>query len=203
MLLKAWALAYVGGITALGREIAEDATATKIVREKGLHVHLVDNPFEQPLGLRKMPQIWARQLRWARLRRVTFPLYFVPEIFSGAFFPMLVMFYSLLVLAPHFVLPVCLMQIVCWFGLEILLEWRAGWPVSLMGIAAKLLRDILLPILFVEAWMGDEFEWRGNPMSVAANPKEKSAAQEKLSLSAAFALLKARMQELRLPKISM
>ncbi len=27
--------------------------------------------------------MWSRQVRWARLRRVTFPLFFAPEIASG------------------------------------------------------------------------------------------------------------------------
>jgi ceramide glucosyltransferase len=30
-----------------------------------------------------------------------------------------------------------------------------------------MLRDALLPALWISAWVGNEFEWRGNPMSVA------------------------------------
>jgi ceramide glucosyltransferase len=31
----------------------------------------------------------------------------------------------------------------------------------------ELLRDALLPVLWVAAWVGDEFEWRGTEMSLA------------------------------------
>src|ERR1700744_5222694 len=41
-----------GGIRALGQEFAEDAAGTKVIRSQGLHVRLVDRPFEQPLGRR-------------------------------------------------------------------------------------------------------------------------------------------------------
>ena len=39
----------------------------------GLRVRLVDAPFEQPLGERCGADVWQRQLRWARLRRASFP----------------------------------------------------------------------------------------------------------------------------------
>jgi len=67
-----------GGIRALGAELAEDAAATKLVRNLGLRVRLVDAPFGQPLGRREMGEVWRRQLRWARLRRSTFKACFIP-----------------------------------------------------------------------------------------------------------------------------
>jgi len=30
-----------------------------------------------------------------------------------------------------------------------------------------MLRDALLPLLWIAAWTGDEFEWRGKAMTVA------------------------------------
>jgi hypothetical protein len=32
-----------------------------------------------------------------------------------------------------------------------------------------MLRDAMLPLLWVAAWTGNDFEWRGNAMSVAAD----------------------------------
>ena len=43
-----------GGIEALGAEIAEDAAATKLINAQGLNAHLVDQPFQQPLGRRRL-----------------------------------------------------------------------------------------------------------------------------------------------------
>ena len=62
-------LERAGGIEALGREVAEDAAATKIVRDAGLNVRLVDRPLAQPLGRHSAREVWNRQLRWARLRK--------------------------------------------------------------------------------------------------------------------------------------
>nr|WP_327197936.1 glycosyltransferase [Sinorhizobium saheli] len=52
------------------------------MRSLGLKVHLVALPFEQPLGTRSFGVTWARQCRWARLRRVGFPYFSSPENFG-------------------------------------------------------------------------------------------------------------------------
>src|SRR5690606_15027840 len=87
MLWRRADLDRAGGIGALAGEVAEDAAATKLVRHAGRRVHLVDAPFGQPLGRRRLREVWHRQLRWARLRRASFPWYFLPEILSGALPP--------------------------------------------------------------------------------------------------------------------
>ena len=69
-----------GGIEALGAEIAEDAASTKLVHRADLRAHLASPPSRQPLGARRLRDVWARQVRWARLRRATFPIFFAPEI---------------------------------------------------------------------------------------------------------------------------
>ena len=73
MLWRRSDLEGAGGILALAREPAEDAAATKVVRGLGLRVRLADGAFPQPLGPRTAGQVWRRQVRWARLRRATFP----------------------------------------------------------------------------------------------------------------------------------
>ncbi len=89
MLWRRADLDRAGGIPALAKEVAEDAAATKVVRGAGLKVRLVDRPFAQPLGRRSAAEVWNRQLRWARLRRASFLLYFLPEILSGGVLPMI------------------------------------------------------------------------------------------------------------------
>ncbi len=80
-------LERAGGIRALAAESAEDAACTKIVRNLGLRVQLMEPPVRQPLGFRRAVDVWKRQRRWARLRRASFPLYFSVEIFSGSLRP--------------------------------------------------------------------------------------------------------------------
>src|SRR3984885_3062482 len=89
MLWRRADLEAAGGIEALAKEVAEDAAATKIVRGAGLRVRLVDRPLPQPLGRRSAAEVWNRQVRWARLRRASFLLYFLPEILSGGVLPMI------------------------------------------------------------------------------------------------------------------
>lgn len=160
-----------GGIEALGAEIAEDAAATKIVRSHGLDVRLVDRPFEQPLGLRTRAQVWDRQVRWARLRRATFPLFYAPEILSGCSLPAA----AAVVAATAFdVDPLIALAglLSVWMGAEVLLARVAGWHLRWHSPFAWLLRDALLPVLWVEGWLGDTFVWRGNDMSVAEQNRE-------------------------------
>ena len=40
-------------------------------------------------------------------------------------------------------------------------------------------RDLLLPGLFVAAWFGSGFEWRGNAMTVADNDNGRTARLRK------------------------
>jgi ceramide glucosyltransferase len=154
-----------GGIEALGAEIAEDAASTKLIHRQGLDAHLVNEPFQQPLGARKLKDVWSRQLRWARLRRATFPLHFAPEILTTS----LVMIVAAAFAAPEFGLSPwtsALLAAVYWYALEGLLALAAGWPLSWRSAPAWIARDCLLPLLWGEGWRGDNFVWRGNTMSV-------------------------------------
>ncbi len=167
MLWRRATLDAVGGIRALGVEIAEDAAATKIVRAQGLQVHLVDQPFFQPLGFRTARQIWDRQLRWARLRRVTFPQYFIPELLTGSVLPFAAS--AIALDAMDLALEWTLLIAFLWYGSEAILARLAGWHMSIWSPLAWLCRDLALPILWIAAWMGNSFIWRGNDMRVQHN----------------------------------
>src|SRR5215831_5960304 len=118
-------LERAGGIEALGREVAEDAAATKIVRGAGHKVRLVDRPVAQPLGRRSVREVWNRQLRWARLRRASFFIYFLPEILSGGVLPMIcaaILAHALGWPGLLFILAVALF----WYGSEMALAAASG-----------------------------------------------------------------------------
>jgi ceramide glucosyltransferase len=154
-----------GGIEALSAEIAEDAASTKLVRRQGLRVHLVDSPFEQPLGIRTMADVWARQVRWARLRRKTFPPFFVLEILTGCLLPLLATAYAAWAYDYDAALAVVLVAAI-WMAAEVQLAIAAGWRVSWASPFVWLLRDFALPALYVSGWVADDFVWRGNAMDV-------------------------------------
>jgi len=165
MLWRRADLERAGGIEALANEVAEDAASTKIVRDAGLRVRLIDRPLGQPLGHRGAAEVWDRQVRWARLRRASFFAWFLPEALAGGALPLIV----LACIAPALGLPPLASVIALaalWYGSECLLAAAAGWHLSPLSPLYGLLRDCLLPVLFVSALRGDDFVWRGNEMQV-------------------------------------
>jgi ceramide glucosyltransferase len=155
-----------GGMAAIANELAEDAAATKIVRRTGRHVRLTRAPFPQPLGARSAHQVWDRQLRWARLRRMTFPAAFAPEILCGLL-PPLAALVAWCHLSDTAIVPSALALAATWYGVEALLAGAAGWHLSWRSPAAWLLRDTLLPLLWVAAVAGSALTWRGTDLTPA------------------------------------
>jgi ceramide glucosyltransferase len=151
-----------GGIRALAAETAEDAATTKLVRAAGLRVQLVDTPFEQPLGRRRAAEVWARQLRWARLRRVSFPLLFLPELLVGSALSCAALAVAASGYGPAAAAANIALLLAVWFGAEAALARAAGWHFTSRTVVALLWRDLLLPARWLAAWLGADYVWRGN-----------------------------------------
>jgi ceramide glucosyltransferase len=193
MLWRRADLDRAGGIAALAKEVAEDAASTKVVRGAGLKVRLVDRPFAQPLGHRGAAEVWNRQLRWARLRRASFFLYFLPEILSGGVWPTI----TVAILAHAFgfsAMAAALVFAACWYGGEMLLAAAADWPLTALSPLCALVRDLLLPALFVSALHGNDFVWRGNEMQVERMRPRRMMAQ--MRPRRVMARMRPRMQEI-------
>ena len=60
---------------------------------------------------------------------------------------------------------------------EATLAFVAGWQLSRASPIAWMVRDLVLPVLFVQAWTSNEFTWRGNQMTVAESDEAIGAAQ--------------------------
>ena len=175
MLWRREILDDAGGIRALAAEPAEDAAGTKIVRARDMKVHLVPHPFLQPLGHRRLGDVWRRQLRWARLRRASFKRFFIPEILSGGFIPLL----GLLFLVAEGAVPVlpALACVVAWYGAECALAWTLSWPLSWRAPFLAVMRDAMLPFLWIGAVSGNKFEWRGTPMNIGKPAEPERSLQ--------------------------
>lgn len=145
----------LGGLTALASEPCEDASATKMVRRAGLKVRLASKLFSQPLGERSLQQVWNRQIRWAQLRRVTFPLWYSLEIFLSAM-PNLLLF----ILFPHSFLIILLFWASSYIG-ETLLAYSFGWHRSLIQPLAMLVRDFMMIGVWIRGWFGTSWNWNG------------------------------------------
>jgi ceramide glucosyltransferase len=162
MLWKRSLLEQSGGLRSLAAELAEDAAATKVVRAAGLRVRLVDAPFEQPLGDRSAGDVWRRQVRWARLRRASFTSCYVAELLTGGAWPLAAAAFA----AAQTDLPLAgpLALAIVWYGSEAVLAWAAAWHLTARSPLAWILRDLLLPLLWISGWLGNAFVWRGNHM---------------------------------------
>jgi len=161
-----------GGIAALGQEIAEDAAATKLVRRAGKHVHLVGQPFEQPLGERSLHDVVQRQFRWARLRRVTFLPFFAPEILSGPLLPAVAAAFG----APAFGVSAWLgpvLVLLPWYVAETALARGVGWHWSWRMPFALALRDLIFPGVWAYAFVAGEVSWRGNSMKIRTDGEDE------------------------------
>ena len=165
MLMRSEIIEKGGGIEALGGEIAEDAATTKLIHRQGLDAHLVNGPFEQPLGVRSLRDVWSRQARWARLRRATFPLHFLPEILTTS----LVMIVAAAVVGETYGVggwTNAALAAIFWYALEAFLALIAGWPFTWRSPFAWMVRDVMLPFVWLRGWSRENFVWRGNAMSV-------------------------------------
>ena len=154
-----------GGIAALGRDLAEDVNATKLVRARGLHVRLTPRPFAQPIGRRAVGEVWRRQLRWSRLRRAGFPAIFALEILNGPLVPLAALGAGALLLGGAPAAPALAAFAALWYGAEALLLRRSGWPSGPRDLAVLPIRDLLLPVIWVASFLGGDIAWRGNAVA--------------------------------------
>lgn len=196
MLWRRADLEAAGGIEALGKEVAEDAASTKIVRGAGLRVRLVDRPLPQPLGRRSAADVWNRQVRWARLRRASFLLYFLPEVLSGGILPTIAAAIVGHALGLPAVLSACIFGVL-WYGGEMLLAAAAEWHVTALYPLYGLARDLLLPVVFVNALFGSAFVWRGNEMQVERMQPRRMMARVRPRLQEVAAGSRKRLRALR------
>ncbi len=164
ILLRRSELDASGGLTALAREVAEDAAATKLARQQGHVVRVANEPFAQPLGPRRFADVWRRQVRWARLRTLSFPGLYCMELPAGGLPP----FVLACGLALAGVLPwgwVAVMML-AWYGAEGLMPLAFGWPLRLRSPLFWIARDLLLPVLWCRGWMVRRYEWRGHAVDL-------------------------------------
>ncbi len=150
-------LAAQGGLVALGKDLAEDAASTKLVRRLGLRVTLTPAPFAQPIGKRSLRTVWDRQLRWSRVRRDGFASIFLAEPLNGPVLPALALG---LASGP---LP-ALAMLGLWYLAEACLLRIADWPRGWRDLAAMPLRDALVLPLWVATFARRGITWRGTAM---------------------------------------
>ena len=159
-----------GGLAALGRDMAEDVASTKLVRAQGLRVQLPARLSAQPVGRRSARAVWDRQLRWSRVRRDGFPGLFLAEIAQGSVLGLA----SLAALVALGAVPGWLpaLFLALWYGTEAGFARALGLVLTPRDLAAMLVRDALLPVLWFATFARRGFDWRGTAMGGARAPAE-------------------------------
>jgi ceramide glucosyltransferase len=172
MLFERATVEAAGGLEVLGHEPAEDAASTKVVRAQGKRIELIERFFAQPLGVRDWRSVWQRQRRWAMLRRATFPWLYATEILTG-FWPAAIAATLALLgfdVEPSLALASLLVLAAVWYGSEAWLAHVAGWPERLGDMV---LRDVLIPAVWVAGWSSRDVVWHGHAIR-AERPAEQA-----------------------------
>lgn len=157
-----------GGVEALRTETAEDAAATRAVRAAGEKIRLTTRPFDHPLGVRPFAAVWNRNLRWARLRRAAYPVVFALEPCITGIVPIAAAAVAAPSLGVSSGLAAALVGLF-WYGAEAVLGRFSGWPWRPRFVVAFVVRDVLAAAIWIAAWFGRSYVWRGSAVSVATD----------------------------------
>jgi len=180
-LLSQETLQRIGRADGFNRWIADDYSVTRSVRELGLATRLGGVMLRLPLGKRHWPQVWQRQVRWARtrLRLPVWPLVLwepaIGWVLSGGFGAAALAAADLdaeAIALGLFFHTVAWLAGEKWFmaGRGLAFGWRAA--------AAAVVREALAPVLMVQALGGRTIDWRGTDLGRqwrARSPRKNSA----------------------------
>jgi ceramide glucosyltransferase len=93
-------------------------------------------------------------------------MFFAVEIFAGGVPPMIAC--AIVASTTRWpVMDILLSFALAWYLAEAAVAYAVGWHLSWRSLVLSVLRDLLLPVLWFAAWMGDELVWHGNVMRIA------------------------------------
>ena len=167
-LLTRQTLQQIGNWRGFNRWIADDYSVTRSVREQGLATRLGGFMVRMPLGHRAWPDVWRRQVRWARtrLRLPVWPLVLweptIGWVISGVA--------GIVALAGMGAgwdtLAVGLfVHTVMWLGGEKWFMSGRGLPFGPRAALASLAREALAPALMLSALSSRTIDWRGTDLA--------------------------------------
>ncbi len=171
LLLSRETLDRIGGAAGFSVEIAEDHALLTSVRALGLTSRISDVTPVYPRPHRNWTDVWMRQVRWARLRRLLSPLSMLLE----AAFGFLAALAAACLAAPWIAagmgfpaadpllagLLAALLHGAVWIAAERIFLAARGWHWSARHALAILLRETLLPVMVLHSLTGNAIEWRG------------------------------------------
>jgi ceramide glucosyltransferase len=174
MLFRRSDLERAGGIAALASTVGEDNAMGKALACLGLRTVFSHRVVRQELGSRRFSDVYDRQMRWAVIRRKEERAAFVAEPLSFMF-PAAIAAGLAAPLASIAPLTASIATIVGWLAAETLLVTVKGWGLSLTAPTAFLCREIMLPCVWLNAWLTNRVVWAQGTY-VAKSTSHPSAA---------------------------
>ena len=167
MLFRRSDLARAGGVRALGYTIAEDSALSRAVGGLGLRSVFAENTVDQEIGARTLGDVYARQARWAVIRRNEEPVTFtleplacpLPAALAGA------------LAAPLLGLGAVtgfVATVLGWYAIEVAVNALKRWELSPWTPTAFLGRDAILLVAWSRAWFTRSVVWQGERQDVRA-----------------------------------
>ena len=158
-------LARAGGVAALGYTIAEDTALSRALGAARLRTVFSAATVEQEIGARSLRDVYARQARWAVIRRAEEPVTFafeplacpLPAAMAGG------------LAAPLFGLNTWLgfaATLLAWYAAEVAVMAAKDWEVRPWTPAAFIGRDGVLLAAWAMAWTTREVTWAGGRQDV-------------------------------------
>ena len=165
MLFRRSVLQRAGGLGALGYTIAEDTALSRAMAAIGLRTVFAHVTVDQEIGARTLADVYARQARWAVIRRAEEPRTFafepvacpLPAACAGALAGPLVGLGG----GAAFIA-----TLAGWYLIEVAVTALKGWELSPWTPAAFLGRDLVLLTAWARAWFTREVVWAGGKQDV-------------------------------------
>ena len=151
-----------GGLAVLAPAIADDHALCKALAGLGLRTAFTAQTVDQPLGRREAGAVWRRHLRWALCRRTSEPLAFWLEPLFGLPAAVLAAFLA------FDTAPAVAATLLAWIAGELVLAFAKGWPHGPLSVPAILLREALLPFLWLAALSTRRIVWGDRAVAVKA-----------------------------------
>lgn len=160
MLFRRSDLLRAGGVAAIAYTVAEDTALSRAMAGLGLATVFAENTVDQEIGARAIGDVWARQARWAVIRRAEEPVTFalepvacpVPAAIAGA------MAAPLLGIGG---LTGGVVTLLGWYAIEVAVTALKRWELSPWTPIAFLGRDAVLLLAWARAWFTRSVVWHG------------------------------------------
>ena len=172
MLFRRTDVMKAGGFARLGWALGEDMALAQAINGLGLRTVLASRVSNQPLGPRRFSEFWQRQLRWMVVWRTQLPAAFVGDLLGSAF-PTAIAGALAAAMLGYPALAMLAGTLILWFCLESVLCIAKGWPVSTLSPVAFIAREILTPVLWLQACTTSRVVWAGQICEARRRPSGK------------------------------